>query len=122
MKPNGGNQVLSLAAISMMMTATFARLASQAYHTSSKAALMTTHGRTCGHCCRQTALGSLSTTPCNWKRYFSKTGITMEEDGIDRSRFTRETEIEMPDIGDDTDCECCLHIFVNTILTYNILC
>jgi hypothetical protein len=107
------------------MAATFARLASQAYHTSNKAALMTTHGRSCGHCCRQAELGSLTTKPCNWemKRYFSKKGITMmEEDGIDRSRFTRETEIEMPDIGDDTDCECCLNIFVNTILTYNIRC
>jgi hypothetical protein len=102
------------------MTAT---LASQAYHTSNKAALMMTHGRSCGHCCRQAALNSLSITPCNWemKRYFSKKGITMvEEDGIDRSRFTHETEIEMPDIGDDTDCECFLHIFVNSILTYNI--
>ena len=107
------------------MSAKFARLASQAYHTSNKAALMTTRGRTRGHCCRQAALGSLSATSYNgeMKRYFSKKGITMmEEDGIDRSRFTRETEIEMPDIGDDTDCECCLHIFVNTILTYNILC
>jgi len=88
--------------------AAIARLASQAY-TSNKA-FITTHGRSYGRCCRRhAALGSLSTNPYIG-RYFSKKGITLEEDGIDRSRFTRETEIEMPDIGDDTDCECCLYI------------
>lgn len=86
------------------MAAMIARLASQAY-TSNKA-FITTHGRSYGRCCRRhaAALGSLSTNPYIG-RYFSKKGITLEEDGIDRSRFTRETEIEMPDIGDDTDCE-----------------
>lgn len=89
------------------MAAKFARLASQAYHTSSKALITThstthstTYSRICGRCCRQTALSSLSTKSYNgaMKRYFSKKGI-------DRSRFTHETKIEMPDIGDDTDCE-----------------
>ena len=83
------------------MAAVIARLASQAY-TSNKAFITTQHGRSYGRCCRRhAALGSLSTNPYIG-RYFSKKGITLE---IDRSRFTRETEIEMPDIGDDTDCE-----------------
>ncbi len=101
------------------------RLAYRSYHRSNK--VLMTVGRDGVR--RSKARGEFSTTtitaysqkPCppliniertlytkgGMIRYFSGNG-TNEHDAsdIDRTKFTREVNIEMPNVGDDIECEC----------------
>ncbi|KAL3786514.1 hypothetical protein ACHAW5_002054 [Stephanodiscus triporus] len=102
-----------------MANAQIARLSSRSYHLSSRA--LKTDGRGCARKCKSRGeFFTMTNTAYSQKpslltiertfytkegliRYFSGKGTNAENDyiDIDRTKFTREVKIEMPDVGDD---------------------